>query len=546
MAQYYNGRYGSDYGNREYNPQVISMYNPEEMSVLAESARGKQGRFDAGVAGAAQEIARIGDLDTFNSDLMTSRLNDFEGKINDTVARYDGDYSAAANDIVSLIGKERNDPFYKFNEQKVEAVKMHQEDKRRLGANFMSAKDPMSIDYDQWKEGENFEYTPVDKNQIVQASAAIFGQMANTMMSDSGLMRTPEGQYFKSIVQYGFKDGQEAQEFLGTQVGQRMVNELKQSMPELEGLDDTAVMSAIAQGAYAGIGQTKVDHMQNKNFEYERDARDQEAEYNLVPGGFMREAGYMNAQLGDDKQMQSEELVASFKEGALTNILKTDEYKELLNEYDITSMSDLRKEISKSNKVIQTPMPEEGYTNPEGVFVGAVGRDKPQDVKLLRLEKEINSIVQEAFSKDILDDPDKAAKYGIMSYEMDDLYEVDATEINKYNTKKTQLNGLIDGLVTMENQNITPLGGKNERALKSIVGEKELDRIALHPVTRQLIITVTGEDKGGKRVESQTLLKDSSEESIYQILLYINKISPGSAVANAMTEWYYDFENNNK
>lgn len=246
-------------------PQPIySMFNPQVEASMSESLRNRQGRFDAAVAGSAAEIARIGDLETADKDELTNRLKAVEGGIKSIVNdKYNGDYSAAAPELTQLIAKERNDPFYSFNKDKVEAVKLEQKARMQLGANYLSAKSPSQVKYADWQRGATLDFQPVNRQDIVKQAAFAIQGYANQIVNDPVLRDTKDGRFVISKIQSGFKDKADVMNFLAT--NPELVNSIM-STPGLQGLNEGEVMNAIYEGAHAGIGKTNVNIMRNPSF----------------------------------------------------------------------------------------------------------------------------------------------------------------------------------------------------------------------------------------------------------------------------------------
>ena len=264
MARYYQGISPNRMANsvptgQSGGPPIYSMYRPESEAGLTQAVAGRQQRFDAANQGVAQELARMGDIETYDRGELEGRVGTFKGKVNKLVQdKYGGDYSAAANELAIMVGQERGDPFYAFNKQKVEAVKTYQQDKRRLGANFLSVGDPTDVGLNDWKEGATFEYTPINKQDITAASVNVFKSMANAIRKPGAWQDTAGGRLIQHMDQRGFGTPEEVDDFLGTKEGQMMVEEIYNSMPELAGIkDQQAVTDAIRTGAYSAIGRTE-------------------------------------------------------------------------------------------------------------------------------------------------------------------------------------------------------------------------------------------------------------------------------------------------
>lgn len=267
---YYGGQYSpmNIYGGNRQSSEIISMYNPESEAQFLQATTAHQQRFDAASLASAQALSTIGGMDTYDAPELEKRLKATQDKINKLVQdKYSGDYGAASNEIANIIGAERANPFYKFNQQKLAAMKTHQEDQRRIGAGFMSTGSPMDVSFKDWQEGTDFSYTPIDRQDIVDNSAAMFKSIANQLMSDPKFMSTTDGKFLERKLEWGFKNIDDARDYLlNNQTGQAMVQELMSSMPELAKLDQGAVMDAIIQGAGAGIGKSTFETRVNPDY----------------------------------------------------------------------------------------------------------------------------------------------------------------------------------------------------------------------------------------------------------------------------------------
>ncbi len=249
-------------------PPIYSMYKPEAEAALTQAIAGRQQRFDATTQGLSQELARMGDIETYNRDELEGRMGTFTNKVNKLVQdKYGGDYSAAASELAIMVGQERGDPFYAFNKQKVEATKNIQQDERRIGAGFLSSGDPRDVSFKDWQEGATFDYVPINSKDITAASANAFKHMANAVRETGVWKETAGRRLLERIDQRGFATPEEIDEFLEIKEGQMMVEELKASMPELANIkNQQAVDDAIRLGAYSGIGRTERQTIRNPGF----------------------------------------------------------------------------------------------------------------------------------------------------------------------------------------------------------------------------------------------------------------------------------------
>ena len=261
--RYYRGNFDPEAAYQQQGSEsgIISMYNPEVENQFLEAIAKRQERFDTTNLAIQQERVRIGEMETHDLPELEKRLKSFENSINETVKNdYNGDYGAAANKIAKMIGTERTNPFYHFNKGKVEACKSYLDAKMKIGANFIETESPFDVSFEDWQKGKTFEFTPINRNDIVQNAAATFSTMAKTLIDDPTVESTAGGKLLKIIQQKGIKDPQAVRDFLETDEGRIMYNQVLDSMPELTRVKDAnQVHDAIVQGAYAAIGGTDVN-----------------------------------------------------------------------------------------------------------------------------------------------------------------------------------------------------------------------------------------------------------------------------------------------
>jgi len=334
---YYRGQYSPEaiYQQEDTQPGIISMYNPEAQAQLLDAVSQRQQRFDATKTALAAEKARIGETETYDLADLSNRLKAFESSINEVVkSKYNGDYGAAANEVANMIGTERSNPFYHFNKQKVEMSKAYLDTKMKLGANFMSAGNPLEVSFDDWQNGKTFEFTPVNRNDIVENSAAVFGTIANTLMNTPEPQLTKDQRFLKVVMQRGMSNPEEVKDFITKDpTGVSMVEEVINSMPELAGLEDKeAVMDAITQGAYKSIGRTEVDFMNNPDYidantRASASKKDKSYFSVMTPVGFIDPGKYYSESKKGDKELVG---LKTFNINSLSpNVMSTSETNEL-------------------------------------------------------------------------------------------------------------------------------------------------------------------------------------------------------------------------
>lgn len=541
---YYRGQYNPYSTSTDYAPDIISMYRPEEEMLLSEAARGRQERFDIAKGAMAQEIARIGDLETLDYEQMTNRLSDFEGKITKTVQdEYNGDYGAAANKIVTMIAKERAHPFYNYNKQKVESAKTYQEDMRRLGANFLSTKDPTRVSFTDWQKGEDFAYTPINKADVVNASAAVFAQMAKTLRDNPqyiGILSNETGQnpqYFEKISKYGFSGPDEVYAFLESPTGSRMAQQLITDMPELAGLDPTVVSGLIAEGAMAGIGQVDIQTLQNRNYISDLDlAKLQGTE---GAGGFPRVTlqGYLNAdELGKDIQNLNDQLVDSFRQNIMDEMFEDPQYVSLKKEgFDnYNKLTALARRIEPRTQTNLRPSGTGTAYRPTKDETMALS---PMQQKALDFKSELDEKLIAAISGSGIDTEAAQKRYGIPIYDFNELAAATTKDISEINNIIDQVNERY--LPELKEESTAFL---NKRVDKKNFEKMDKETMTIqgfgkNPLGSELVLVVGGDSKDGdKPLEARILIDDRSMKE--RFINYIGLVDENSDAFRDLVLWH--------
>lgn len=276
MATYdprYNYGMMNPYGygrQQEYSPEIVSMYNPQAQNQFIQAAGKRQERFDVAVGTAVQAFSEIAGMETANEPLLRARLNDFESKINKVVQeKYGGDYSAAATEIVQMIGAERSHPFYRYNQEQVNAYKTFQEDARRMGPNFLYTKNPLEVTFDDWQGTGDFMYNPVDAGQVQKQAAQVASNLAKEIEINPQRARGILGdQYFEIIKKAKISSLAELKDFLSQPAGQQLYQQVYNSMPILSEIQNQgAVEDAILTGFMSAIGGQDTQYLQDRAFD---------------------------------------------------------------------------------------------------------------------------------------------------------------------------------------------------------------------------------------------------------------------------------------
>ena len=266
--------------------QYVQQYVPTDMNlaqnVLGMARQDMKERNQAFDAAAAFENSAIGQaygIETWDTEHRNKIVEGIQSKIDEAVKKRGGDYAVAGNDIAKVIMKERSNPFWNDNAQQMEAIKQYRElsrdaDNEIVGDPRMSYEDIQRLK----AEGKDpFSLTAVKKSEVRRISSDIFSNFAKTMRNGDGTWKPilysedpytnqKMNQYYQNIVQYGFKDEKAADEFLAKPEGQKLVNSILSSYPQLEGASKERVTEIIKQGALSGIGKAEDKTVANQGF----------------------------------------------------------------------------------------------------------------------------------------------------------------------------------------------------------------------------------------------------------------------------------------
>jgi len=520
---YYGGRYNpmNIYGQGRQNSEVISMYNPQAESQFLQATAAAQERFDKASLAASQSLATIGGLDTYDAPELQKRLKSTQDKINKLVQdKYSGDYGAASNEIVNIIGAERAHPFYKFNKQKLEANKAFEEQKQKLGANFMSTSNPRDISFKDWQSGKSFDYTAINRADIVNNSAAMFKSIANELRSNPEFRSTTNGKFLERVLQYGFKDTAEARRYLTEDpIGRNMVKDLKASMPALAELDQDAVMDAIMQGSYAGIGQsrfeTRVDPdylnpAQQLNYQIALDKLKGGTGNNIIPA-----TGLVKLQ----EKLADTQMAADMKSKLFTDIFAK-------GVSGITSYEDIK---AKYNKAKRHEKRSGGV--PISVSPGVSIGERVKGVQLTEEEKNVISAYETIEQKfnELVSDPE-SHDYALQTFNLTPLAAYTGKGQREIKELVTTLNTEIGNI--LDSEKVQGVGSKSKGILKDYNINSRITNITAVDTEEgpKYILNLTAENKAKERKELQIEINDKDiNKLVSRNLLGISKEMGGTS-----------------
>jgi len=534
------------YYRQQFNPEqayqqqaadsgIISMYNPQELGQFIGATEKRQERFDTAKMAQAQEIARIGEMETYDMAELNNRLKSFEGGINDLVKnKYNGDYSAAANEIAKQIGTERTNPFYHFNKQKVESGKAYLDAKMKLGANFLSTSSPFDVKFQDWQQGKTFDFTPINRNDIVENSASVFGTIANTLMNTPEPQLTADQKFMKVTVQNGLRDPEDVRRFLQTPSGKMMYQQVLDSMPEISNIpNQDAVVDAITQGAYKAIGKADVNYMQNPDY-IDAYQRAQIAGKETQPMNIIQDAGILNTpELEKGLKEEQNSMITAYKNDILQDVLKDPKYNSI------------RSKIKTFADVIQLGNPSSMSDKGTGL-----SGDFPS-VELNPLSKTLNDELDRR-TKSWFSGQDKDSKgtpLGIRSFKIVDVFPgMDSQSISAVTKIQDQFETALKPYMIGEKlpPNTSFIGRESKRNSANMDGTQKMTitNIALSPNSKHVIFGISGFSTDKKRLESKISidLGDSPDPNIAQAL-YTYKYFAGenSDFAKILYSWLDKF-----
>jgi hypothetical protein len=517
--RYYRGQFDPEnaYQQQPNNDGVISMYNPQAEAQFFEAVAKRQERFDTTNLALQQERIRIGETETYDLKELNKRLKSFEGGINDLVqTKYNGDYGAAANEIAKMIGTERTNPFYHFNKQKVEMGKSYLDAKMKLGANFIESSSPFDVSFEGWQQGQTFEFTPLDKRDITQASAMVFSTLADSIRNVPEPQMTQDQRFMQQILQRGFRSPEEVRNFITKDpAGIAMYQQVKESMPELANAKDQgAVDDALIQGAYKAIGRTEVQTMQNPDY-IDAYQRAQLGAKDKGMGNIIVDAGILNnEQLAKEIKEEDSVLNIAYKNDLIPELLKDPKYASLRGR--INNMEDV------------------GNVSALGI-IGRAGRaytggaslsetEKQQlDPVLIDLNSELDRRSNEYFAGRAKGN--KGEPIGMRSYKIVDVFPgMNTQTINEVNKIQDQFEMALKPYMIGEKlpPNTSFIGKQSKRDASNIDGTQKMTitNISLSPYSKHVVFGISGFSKDKKRLESKIAidLGDNPDPNISQAL----------------------------
>lgn len=132
--------------NAVYQP----IYDPSETDRMLRLLEQRQQRYDVGQQRLAEAQSQIGGMQTYAPDLLGERLGQFTSDVQKMVdEQYGGDFGLAANDITSMIAKERANPLYRAiaeQNRQAEAYEKARLQKFKPGERFIGIQDPRTVD----------------------------------------------------------------------------------------------------------------------------------------------------------------------------------------------------------------------------------------------------------------------------------------------------------------------------------------------------------------------------------------------------------------
>ena len=151
-------------------------------------------------------------------------LNQFSNVISkDLEPKYNYDKASAAyaKDLARKISQLRSDPFWSYNTQKQDLIKMDQEMRARLGANYYSAYNPINATYEDQSAIRNYKPMSLeDLYKYVGAKALEKSTEFNSQIARNVYLPGTQTPFAMEIgTQFGFKDENTARRWLDNNPG---------------------------------------------------------------------------------------------------------------------------------------------------------------------------------------------------------------------------------------------------------------------------------------------------------------------------------------
>lgn len=238
----------------QYTPQFIPTNAQALQGVLSEY----QQAYDQNLARELEIQDQYSMIPTISPE-DTQRKNQILGSFAETMGEvekkynYDRASSAYSKELARKIGELRKNDFWSYNERKKELVKAEQEDRRRLGAQYISKYSPTRATYEDQTALDN--YQPMNLQDL-------YAQVENKGKEWATVNKTPIEQLIKLdgvpiALERGWQEGfatpEEVRAFLATDPGKEFIANTVGSSGFADLASDPRVMKMAEDAAYASL-----------------------------------------------------------------------------------------------------------------------------------------------------------------------------------------------------------------------------------------------------------------------------------------------------
>lgn len=252
-------KYTSQFVPTDFNTltNVVQMYRQDMQQ--------RNQEFDQAANFESEAIAQLGMLPSYDLEGRKKRLEELQSNLKSILDKRQGDYGAASKDIVRLIAKERNNPWYQINSEQQEAIKNY----KQLGLNadnIVLGNPYMSVDEIQRKRasGEDpLNVSALSKSLLYDKASDIAANYAKSMITDPEYKSILGGQYFQRISREGISP-EDLDYFIDSGAGSKVIEGLLSEYPQLKGINKNIATDIIKQGLTKAIGRTDIQELINR------------------------------------------------------------------------------------------------------------------------------------------------------------------------------------------------------------------------------------------------------------------------------------------